>query len=86
MIPLHLWIQFSVELPLVLFHVTVFICILNEIRHRNAKFATGFFAMYTLQSVADLSSYVIVSALAPFKSVTVESIVLLRPFLFGIEE
>lgn len=66
MIPLQVWIQFSVELPLVVFHVTVFICILNEMYRRNAKFSTGFFTMYMLQSVADLSSYVIVSTAALF--------------------
>lgn len=61
MIPLQLWIQFLIETPLLVFHATVFICVLNEIYHRHSKFATAFFIIYILQSFADVSSYVIVS-------------------------
>lgn len=51
------WIQLGVELPFVLFHVTVLICVLRSVHQRQPYFATAFFRIYALQSAVELWSY-----------------------------
>lgn len=55
---LTIWLAFVVEAPLVAFHVTVIVCIVKQIAKKHVHFATGFFRLYVLQSVADIVNYV----------------------------
>ncbi|KAI1692223.1 serpentine type 7TM GPCR chemoreceptor srv domain-containing protein [Ditylenchus destructor] len=47
----------SIELPFVLFHVSVTVCIAWNIWKGRAALSTGFFLIYLVQSVCDLVSY-----------------------------
>ncbi|KAI1694228.1 serpentine type 7TM GPCR chemoreceptor srv domain-containing protein [Ditylenchus destructor] len=55
--PLPYIIQLSIELPFVLFHVSVTVCIAWNIWKGRAALSTGFFLIYLVQSVCDLVSY-----------------------------
>lgn len=57
-----LWtvIQISTELLFVIFHASVGICVFLRMLKRDKTFTTGFFALYLVQSAADLVIYVMV--------------------------
>lgn len=61
MLPVELCIEFAIEVPLILFHLSVIIVIFMQIYRRNAMFRTGFFAIYLCQSFVDIGGYVFVS-------------------------
>lgn len=54
------YLQSAIELPLLLFHVSVTMCILRQISKKNSAFANGFYALYVTQSVADITALVLV--------------------------
>lgn len=56
------WIQLSLELPFVAFHVSVTACVLCRMRKKETSFNTLFFKLYSLQSFAEIYVYVVVSS------------------------
>lgn len=61
MFSLKLPVEFFVELPLLLFGMTVLTCIMTQMCGSNSKFTTGFFAIYVFQSFVDIGGYTFVS-------------------------
>lgn len=61
MVPVQLWVEFSFEAVLIVFHATVVVCILLQVYRGNPEFTSGFFAIYLLQSFVDVGSFVTVS-------------------------
>ena len=57
-----LWsfVLLAIELPFIIFSVSIALCILREIRKSNAVFVNEFFAMYLMQSAADIVTIVAV--------------------------
>lgn len=54
-------IEVAVEIPFVIFHISVLIFLVGEIRRRNAVFSTPFFILYSVQSAVDIIYYLSVS-------------------------
>lgn len=48
-------IQFVIDIPLVCFHLSVVACLSRKIHKKNADFCHGFFALYLLRSIADVT-------------------------------
>lgn len=55
------WVCLVVELLFLLFHISVFICILRQICSKCSNFSTAFYKLYVLRSVADYGAYAAVS-------------------------
>lgn len=55
------WIEMAIEIPFLIFHLSVLLFIAGEILKRNAVFSASFFLMYCIQSVADIVYYLAVS-------------------------
>ncbi|KAH7719281.1 hypothetical protein AAVH_13253 [Aphelenchoides avenae] len=51
------WVCLVVELLFLLFHISVFICILRQICSKCSNFSTAFYKLYVLRSVADYGAY-----------------------------
>lgn len=58
---MNLSLAFLVEIPLVIFHISVTCCIARHILRKSVQFNSGFFILYVIQSAADLVNYVWVS-------------------------
>lgn len=56
------WLPFIIEVPLVVFHTSVIVCICKQIHAKHAEFKSGFFAIYAVQSINDLLNYIWVSS------------------------
>ena len=57
----HELIQAAIELPFLLFHVSVTACVARQIDLRKEPFKTIFFKLYTVQSCTDIGVYLMVS-------------------------
>lgn len=55
------FIKAGIELPFVLFHLSVALCIALLMRRRNKNFQTAFFKLYLAQSCVDIGVYLNVS-------------------------
>lgn len=55
--PPGVWVAQTVELVLLFFHVTVAFLVGANLLRRQATFATAFFTLYFLLSVADMGHY-----------------------------
>lgn len=53
-------IRLSIELALFMFHVSVAVVIVVQVKRRHSSFATGFFFIYLLQGVNDWMNYLAV--------------------------
>lgn len=58
----YLYVQYGTEIPLLFCSCTVNYCIFGQLRRRNPAFMTGFYVLYMLQVIVDLSEYATVSA------------------------
>lgn len=56
-LPPGVWCTLAVELALLLFHVSVWILVGGKLLKRQTTFATAFFALYFLLSLADVGHY-----------------------------
>lgn len=54
-------VRAGVEIPLLCFHISVVVCVIRQVRKKNPMFTTAFFAIYIVQSMADVGTYVMVS-------------------------
>lgn len=64
------FVQVGTELPFVLFHLSVAVCIARQVVQRNNTFRTVFFKLYLAQTVSDVGSYLTVGWLSSFASLS----------------
>lgn len=58
-----LLLSFVVEGILLVFHVSVAACVASNVLKRNASFKGGFYNLFLVQSVADITAYLMVYTL-----------------------
>lgn len=48
-----------IQVPLLLFHISVDICILRQLLRRNVAFSKGFYTLYLCQSLSDTGNFLV---------------------------